>query len=169
MTRDEMVGPVTVLTIRRRRHWCDSPRSHVGFVAVLLWVMLAQSTVAYAAEFKAIQSGATSSSGDGTVTVTISSVDTTKAFLIFQTRHNSNRTVGSMVRGRIATSTTLQFTRVTDETSTMQIQWYVVEFSSVRLEECGFEDLFPLRHGMATVARGGSPCHGLCDNSIGAM
>jgi hypothetical protein len=77
-----------------------------------------------------VQSGTAASAANGTVTVTISSVDPSKSFLLFSTRHNSNRPVGSMVRGRIATSTSLEFVRVTDEASpvTIAIQWYVVQY-----------------------------------------
>ncbi len=85
---------------------------------------------ATAATIKAVQSGTASSSGNGTVTVNITSVDTSKSFLVFQTRHNSNRPEGSALRGKLASSTTLEFTRVTNETSTIEIRWYVAEFTS---------------------------------------
>lgn len=87
-------------------------------------------SAAAAATIKAVQSGTATSSGNGTTTASITSVDTTKSFLIFQTRSNSNRPVGSTVRGRIASSTSLEFVRVTDETSAINIQWYVVEYAS---------------------------------------
>lgn len=95
--------------------------------AVALFALPASAS---AATFKAVQSGTATSSSNGTTTVTITAVDTTKSFLIFQTRSDSNRPVGSMVRGRIASSTTLEFVRVTDETSTINIQWFVVEYAS---------------------------------------
>jgi hypothetical protein len=78
---------------------------------------------------KSFQKGSTTSSANGTVTVTIASVDPAKAFLLFSTRHSSNRPVGSVIRGRIASATTLEFARVTDETSTITIQWHVVEYN----------------------------------------
>ena len=121
---------VAMLMNWRRKRWCGLSRARLAFGSVLLWAILFPNAVAQAAEVKVVQSGTATSSGNGTVTVTINAVDTTKAFLIFQTRHNSNRPVGSMIRGQIASSTTLQFARVTDESSTMQIQWYVVEFTS---------------------------------------
>lgn len=83
-----------------------------------------------AATIRSVQSGTATSTGNGTTTVNISSVDTSKSFLVFQTRHNSNRPTGSALRGRLASATTLEFVRVTDETSTIDIQWYVAEFSS---------------------------------------
>ncbi|HEY4612413.1 MAG TPA: hypothetical protein VII11_05480, partial [Bacteroidota bacterium] len=86
---------------------------------------------------KAVQKGTTTISSNGgtnTVTVTLgTAIDPTKSFLIFQTRHNGNRPVNSFLRGRIASSTTLEFVRVSDETApgvTMNIQWYVVEYNS---------------------------------------
>ena len=76
--------------------------------------------------------------GNGTPeSSTISGVDPAKSFLIFETRHNSNRPVASEVRGRIPTAcanpcTTIEFVRVTDEATpaTINIQWYVVTFVS---------------------------------------
>ena len=84
-----------------------------------------------------VQSGTATSTGGTcpapggcTTSVTINSVDPAKSVLFFHSRHNSNRPPGSMIRGRILNSTTLEFVRVTDETSTMTIRWYVVEFPS---------------------------------------
>lgn len=78
-----------------------------------------------------VQSGSTTSTANGIKTVTITSVNTTKAFLLFSTRHDLDRPVGSEVSGRIATSTTLEFARGTDEASpiTIVIEWSVVEYS----------------------------------------
>lgn len=87
------------------------------------------TTAACWAAVNTLQKGTATSSANGTVTVAISSVDMTKAFLLFNVRSNSNRPVGSIVNGRIASSTTLEFSRVTDETSTIQIQWYVVQYA----------------------------------------
>ena len=85
---------------------------------------------------KAVQSGTTSidsNGGTNTITVPITSVNTASSFLIFQTRHNGNRPVNSMIRGRIASATTLEFVRVSNEAAPgvpINIQWYVAEFSS---------------------------------------
>lgn len=101
-----------------------------------LWALVAGialaglPNIASAATIKAVQSGTATSTGNGTTTVSIASVDTSKSFLIFQTRSDSNRPVGSTVRGRMASSTSLEFVRVTDESSTINIQWYVVEYAS---------------------------------------
>ncbi len=80
-----------------------------------------------------VQTGTVISNANGTLTVPIpTAVNMTQSFLIFNTRHNSNRPVGSMVRGRIATPGTLEFVRVTNEGTPVPItiRWYVVEFSS---------------------------------------
>ncbi len=81
---------------------------------------------------KYVQSGTTTSSANGIVNVPISPVNTSKSFLIFGSRHNSNRPVGSYLRGQIYNSTTVQFERVTNEAPpvTMTINWYVVEYYS---------------------------------------
>lgn len=107
-----------------------SSRGRVAWFAIVSCITLVLAVDAGAAPIKSVQSGTAVSSGNGTVTVTINPVDMTKSFVIFQTRHNSNRPPGSMIRGRIATASSLEFVRVTNETTTMTIQWYVVEFSS---------------------------------------
>ena len=87
---------------------------------------------AEAASVKSVQTGTTSISGPtNTVTVSITSVDTAKSFLVFQTRHNSNRPVASYLSGRLATATSLEFVKVSDESAgagVVNIRWYVVEF-----------------------------------------
>lgn len=77
------------------------------------------------------QNGTATSSANGTTTVTISNVDPAKAFLLFSTRHSSNRPVASSLRGRLASGTSLEFVRVTDESSpvAMTIEWSVVEYA----------------------------------------
>jgi len=78
-----------------------------------------------------VQSGTASNTANGTQTIGISSIDTTKAFLLFSTRHSSNRPVGAMLGGQIASATTIEFVRVTNEgvPAAIDIQWYVVEYS----------------------------------------
>src|SRR3954452_5505142 len=98
-----------------------------------------------AAEAKTIQKGTATSTGNGTTTVAINAVDTTKAFLMFNLNSNLDRPPGSEVRGRVASATTLEFIRVTDETSTINIQWYLVEFT------CGVK----VQRGEASLAAGG--------------
>ncbi len=89
---------------------------------------------AQAASVQKTQSGTVVNSANGTQTVTISSIDTTKSILFFSTEHSSNRPVGSTVRGRLASATTIQFERVTDgvapEPAPITIRWYVVTFAS---------------------------------------
>jgi hypothetical protein len=88
------------------------------------------TTSCFTADVKGVQSGTATSTANGTLTVAITSVDTSKSFLMFSIRHLSNRPVGSTVRGRVASSTSLEFARVTDESTpvTITIQWYVVEY-----------------------------------------
>jgi hypothetical protein len=104
-------------------------------------IMLALCTLAVAGAFPApadaavlqqVQSGTTVNSANGIQTVTIASVDITKSFLIFQTRSTGDRPVSSTVRGRLASSTTIQFERVTNEGAPLpiNIQWYVATFGS---------------------------------------
>ena len=99
----------------------------------LLWLTssLLVST-AYAATINTVQSGTATSAGTGTVSVPLApAVNPAQSFVIFQSRHNLNRPPGSMIRGTInAAGTAVDFTRVTNEASTMEIQWYVAEFTS---------------------------------------
>lgn len=92
------------------------------------------STFSTASSWPKVQTGTAQSTGNGTITVSISAVDPSKSFLLFQTRHDSNRPPGSMMRGRIRDATTLEFVRVTDETSTIDIRWYVVEHPRVAVQ-----------------------------------
>lgn len=85
-----------------------------------------------AAILSKVQSGTTTSTASGTTTVTIQSIDTTKSFLVFQVRSNANRPPDSIVYGRIASATTVEFVRATTTVSvpTVTIQWYVATFAS---------------------------------------
>ncbi len=88
-------------------------------------------TSAAAAAIKGVQSGTLVSTGNGTNTATLGTgVNPTNAFLFFSTRHSSGVPGGSMVRGSITSSNTVNFVRATTETSTLNIQWYVVEYSA---------------------------------------
>ena len=80
-----------------------------------------------------VQRGTATSAANGTLTVAITAVDPTRAFLVFSTSHASNRPGSSMLRGQLSSSTALNFTRVTDEVSPppITIEWSVVEY------ECG--------------------------------
>ena len=88
-------------------------------------------TSAAQAVITSVQSGTLASTGNGTNTATLgTAVNPTNAFLIFNTRHNSSAPGGSMLRGRIASSNSVEFIRATTESSTMNIQWYVVVYSA---------------------------------------
>ena len=98
---------------------------------LLLCVLSLASAGLSAAVVKGVQHGTAVSSGNGTVTVGISAVDPGKSFLVFSSRSSSNRPPGSMLIGRLnATGTAVEFVRNTNETSTIDIQWSVVEFLS---------------------------------------
>lgn len=79
-----------------------------------------------------VQSGTATSSANGVVSVGITPIDPTLSFLMFSSRHDSNRPVGSMIRGRLnATGDAVEFERVTNETTpvTMTMEWYVVTYT----------------------------------------
>lgn len=95
------------------------------------------TNVTVGAGVKSVQSGTAVSAANGITTVPISQLNMSRSFLIFNSRHDSNRPVGSEIGGRIASPTTLEFERVTNEVTPvpMTIQWYVVEYySGVRVQ-----------------------------------
>jgi len=105
----------------------------VLLAALIGWIIGgAVANSAHAAVISSVQTGTVVSSVAGTLTVTITSVNPAQSVLFFETRHDSDRPVGSMVRGRLATATTLEFTRVTNDTNPVPItiRWYVAHFSS---------------------------------------
>ena len=108
-------------------------RRGVLLAALIGWIIGgAVADSAHAAVISSVQTGTVVSTVDGTLTVTITSVNPAQSVLFFETRHNSDRPVGSMVRGRLATATTLEFTRVTNDANPVPItiRWYVAHFSS---------------------------------------
>ena len=113
-----------------RSHMTRLPRLVLPVAVVLTWWVPAQD--ARAAAVQRVQSGTAVNSANGTQTITISSVDTSKSVLIFQTRSDGNRPVNSLVRGRLTSSTTVEFERVTNEGTPLpiNIQWYVATFGS---------------------------------------
>ena len=84
------------------------------------------------AVLKSVQIGDFTSAVNGVTTVNIAPVNTSKTFLMMNSRHDSNRPVGSEIMGTIMNGTTLEFTHSTDEPSPspISVQWYVVEFES---------------------------------------
>jgi hypothetical protein len=102
-----------------------------GWMAAVLCVCAAAQD-AGAAVLQQVQSGTTVNTTNGTQTIAISSVDITKSFLIFQVRSSGDRPVNTTVRGRLASATTIQFERSTNEGAPLaiNIQWYVATFGS---------------------------------------
>jgi hypothetical protein len=82
---------------------------------------------------KGVQSGTITSMATGSVTATLNSaVNVNHAFLIFNIASDSAVPPDSYLLGDITSGTTVQFTRATSTTTPppIDIQWYVVEFSS---------------------------------------
>jgi hypothetical protein len=90
------------------------------------------ATAARAAVVSSVQTGTAVSSADGTLTVPISAVDPTRSVLFFQIGNDSTRPPASMLLGRLASATTLEFVRPTNEATPapITIRWYVAEFAS---------------------------------------
>ena len=94
---------------------------------------------AAAAVLQQVQSGTAVNTANGTQTITISSIDITKSFLVFQVRSSGDRPVSTTLRGRLASATTIQFERSTNEGAPLaiNIQWYVATFGSGVLVQRG--------------------------------
>ncbi|TLZ81692.1 MAG: hypothetical protein E6K11_02180, partial [Methanobacteriota archaeon] len=72
---------------------------------------------------------ATLAAGSSSVNVAITSVNTSKAFLVFNIRHNLNEPSNGTVAGTITSSTNVRFNR-TGTGGVVDIIWYVAEFPS---------------------------------------
>ena len=110
-----------------------------GWTVAILLCLCAVPQDAGAAVLQQVQSGTAVNTANGTQTVTISSVDITKSFLVFQIRSSGDRPVSTTLRGRLASSTTIQFERSTNEGAPLaiNIQWYVATFGSGVLVQRG--------------------------------
>ncbi|MBI3663804.1 MAG: PQQ-binding-like beta-propeller repeat protein [Acidobacteria bacterium] len=120
--------------------WVTTPANNQG-----LLVKDATETDPARAVVKTVYSGtlvstgaappATLSANLGTCSGATPTVNINKSFLIFQGNNNSIRPNPTEIRGRIVpdacptTPPTVQFFRVTNETSTVNLNWYVVEFA----------------------------------------
>lgn len=112
-----------------------SPMSLFGVIAVLQDSEgVSANTISTASVFEGtriVQSGTLTSSGLGLVSAVLpESVDPSRAFLLFTTRHSGVDAPDAMVRGRLASSTTVEFGRVTGGTGDVEISWTVVEYFS---------------------------------------
>lgn len=100
--------------------------------ALLCLVLIVGALPVRAATLKSVQSGTTTIPvNSNSQTVTITSVDTTKAFLVFSVTTDEAKPNISEVRGQITNATTLTFNRsVINNTPVAKIAWYVAEFTS---------------------------------------
>jgi hypothetical protein len=101
--------------------------------ATLIFGCTVLAAPADAAVLSGVQTGTAVSTASGALAVTIGSIDPTKSILFFETSFDSDRPVGSSVRGTITDATTLTFTRETDEPAPappINIRWYVATFAS---------------------------------------
>lgn len=83
-----------------------------------------------APSISSVQKGTASSTGNGTTSVSISPVDTTESFLLFTIRTSSELPEDATVRGRLASSDSIEFVRVTNTSSppTISIEWAVISY-----------------------------------------
>lgn len=98
--------------------------------AVVTMALLLVSAAVSAADVASVQRGTAQSSAAGTITIPLATaVDASRSVLFFSTRHSSDRPTGSMLRGTL-NGASVSFTRVSNETSVIDINWTVVEFAS---------------------------------------
>ena len=121
----------------------NSPKSlrFIFWVAIFLLIFFETGQIlqfpssndVYAAYLqKSIQTGTTTiAAGSASNTATITSVDTTKAFLVFGVSEGNINPQFGQISGQITNATTLTFTRATAASSpAVTVKWYVAEFSS---------------------------------------
>ncbi len=95
---------------------------------ILFLLTILCTAPAGAATLNSVQSGTTTITG-GSKTVTITSVDTSKAFLVFGVNVTEQEPSKAQISGQITNATTLTFERVVSG-NTVTITWQVVEFTS---------------------------------------
>jgi hypothetical protein len=110
---------------------CDATHSGGCWYAVF-YDQFSEATATSTPAGPTVQNGlATLAAGDAMANVTITSVVTSKSFLVFSTRFNDANPGMSQVSGRILDSTTLRFQRVVSTgTPAITTEWYVAEFPS---------------------------------------
>lgn len=82
------------------------------------------------ARLGSVQKGQHTNSSAGTAAIPITAVDPTKSFLVFSASSNSNEADESIVMGELASATSIEFTRNTDNgaPSDVVVEWSVVEY-----------------------------------------
>ena len=113
-------------------HQNDGRERRLLAAVLTILLPLGFATAAQAAVISSVQTGTAVSTANGTLTVPITAVDPTRSALFFQTAHNSDRPPESMLYGRLASATTLQFVRATNEATPapITIRWYVAQWAS---------------------------------------
>jgi hypothetical protein len=80
-----------------------------------------------AASVASVQSGSLTVATAGTSTVAIAAVDPARSVLFFSTRHAADAPANAILRGRVASGTTLEF--VSAGAGPITVQWYVAQFA----------------------------------------
>jgi len=108
-------------------------------VAAVAAIAALGGSVADAAVVQSVQTGTVVVTANGIVTVPITAVTMNRTALFFDSSHDSDRPTSSAVRGRLATTTTLEFEKVTNEAAPtpITIRWYVVQWTSGVLVQRG--------------------------------
>lgn len=85
----------------------------------------------FGARLDDVQSGQVTTSATGTTAVAITSVDPARSFLMFSASSSSGQPDESVVLGRLATSTSLEFVRASDgaPAGDVAIEWSLVEYA----------------------------------------
>ena len=107
-----------------------------------------------AAVLKGVQSGtATLATNSASVTVNITAVDPTKAFLVFSTTLDSSNPDHSHISGQITNANTITFQRsASGAPAVANIRWYVAEFSSGVTVQRGSRAITALNHDIPISA-----------------
>jgi len=138
--------------------WLNTPANNLG-----LLVKDTVETNNAGAVLQCLYTGTAVSAANGNLDVPVpnlggactGTVDLARSFLFFQTNSNLNRPVAAEFRARMLNATTVRFTRTTNETSAVNIRWYVAEFESgVRVQRgtVGSQSAATMNVGITPVA-----------------
>src|SRR5215470_12819903 len=145
----------------------DNPRlvARVLRLVALAAAFLTPALPAGAAVLSGVQTGTAVSTANGTLTVTIASVNTARSILFFEARSDNGRPPGTILYGHLATATTIQFVRQTNETppTPINIRWYVATFTSGVNVQRGLLDQ------TATAGCTPAPCMNVPITAVGAV
>ena len=120
-------------------------------ILILLAALFGLPSSAQSATLKSVQTGTFTFNGLADKPVPITTVDTTKAFLVFGVSENQLNGWDGQVTGQITNATTLTFSRAGNNNPGPTVKWYVAEFTSGVSVQRGNVNMAGIATGNATL------------------